>query len=303
MTFLTFLNELSYLQGPVSQATARDTVRTLISVLKELKKERLDLALHSSIPLNGVPLGDNVWLGSLRSDGETVDDWRFLRGLENRAPFHIGLEHEISQNLDYEFQGKQAVALGFSYEFDALAVSLDSEPWRQSSLVITRFELRDDGTIESENVLVRHASLRDHIEQVRPWLRIVALSEPVDGDDLWENRAKYFPRLRFLARVEAQVRSLKSGMPELLAINRRLWQIQAALGEWDLPTQVLPTFHSKVTPEHEQRRSQFNFEDADGETRCFDLHARYTPGAGRVHFWCDRSDGTAAIGYIGEKVQ
>jgi hypothetical protein len=138
---------------------------------------------------------------------------------------------------------------------------------------------------------------------MRAWLRRVPWVDPTDGDDLWTNRTTRFPRLRFLARVEAQVRALKSGTPELIAINQRLWEIQTALAEWDFAAEPLPRFRTKVTPEHEQRRDKFNFADTDGRIRCFDMHARYTPGAGRIHLWCDRANGTASIAHIGQKVQ
>jgi len=303
MTFLTFLNELSYPRGAVSQLLAREAVRTLIALLRELKRERSDLALHSSVPLNNIPLGDNLWLGSLRADGETLDEWRFLRGLENRAPFHFGLDHEIEGNVDYEFENESAAALGFVHEFDALAISFDSEAWRSPTVKVTRIELQEDGTLELEDVCVRNASLNTHVEPLRTWIRIIALQEPQDGDDLWANRTARFPRLRFLQKVEAQIRSLKAGSPALFAVNRRLWEIQSALSAWDFTSVSLPTFRTKVTPEREQRRDLFEFKDLNGEIRCFDLHARFTPGAGRIHFWCDSSDGTAAIGYVGEKIQ
>src|SRR5690242_17502516 len=102
MTFLTFLNELSYPVGHLSQDEARHAARTLIAVLKDLKSERSDLALHSSEPLSNVPLGEGLWLSSLRADGETLDDWRFLRGLENRSPFYVGLERGEDELVDYE---------------------------------------------------------------------------------------------------------------------------------------------------------------------------------------------------------
>jgi hypothetical protein len=303
MTFLAFLNELSYPTGRLSQGEARQAARTLIGLLKELRAERADLALHSSVSLGDVPLGEDLWLSSLRADGESVDEWRFLRGLENRAPFHIGLDRRIDGLVDYEFENRRALGLGLAYDFDALAVSFDSDPWRYVNVSVDRIELSDGGIFEREQVTARNASIRDHVEDHRAWVRLIPLIEPNDGNDLWESRGMRFPRLKFLPQVEAQIRSLKSGTPELFAVNRRLWEIQSAAGEWDVATDALPTFRSKTTPEHQNRRDMFNFADIDGQIRCFDLHVRYTPGAGRVHMWCDRTSSTVSIGYVGLKVQ
>jgi hypothetical protein len=302
MTFLTFLNELSYPTGPLSQGEARYAVGTLIDVLRKLKNERADLALHSSAPLTDVPLGDNFWMRSLRADGKSIDEWRFLRALDNRAPFHIGLVSKVDEDVDFEFEGIRAIGLGLAHNFDALAVSFAREPWLRRDVELDRMELQSDGSIYRELVRVRNASVRDHIETLRSWCLAMPLAAPIDGDDLWTNRVNRFPRLRFLSHVERQIRALKAGTPELIAINQRLLDIQNALAEWDIVASPLPNFRTKVTPEYEQRREKFKIADTDGRVQYFDLHARYTPGAGRIHMWCDRSTGTASIGHVGEKV-
>jgi hypothetical protein len=303
MTFLTFLNELSYPTGHLSQGEAKLAARTLIAVLKELKGERADLALHSSEPLPHVPLGDGLWLSSLRADGETLDDWRFLRGLENRAPFNVGLEYGEDGLVDYEVNDRRSVGLGLAHNFDALALSFDREPWRRTLIEIDRIELNEDGIFEYEVVTARNASISGHVDLLRTWVRAVRPEGPTDGDDMWESRAERFPRLRFLPQVEPQLRSLKPGTPELFAISNRLWEIQIAATEWNVAVEPLPQFRSKATPEHEQRRTLFEYTDFDGEIRCFDLHVRYTPGAGRIHMFCNRASATVSIGYVGSKVQ
>jgi hypothetical protein len=48
----------------------------------------------------------------------------------------------------------------------------------------------------------------------------------------------------------------------------------------------------------------FIFTDLDGENRCFDLHARFTPGAGRIHFRLAPDDAgpRLVIAHVGHKL-
>ena len=267
-----------------------------------MKKERDDLALHSSVTLTNVPLGDSHFLTTLRDDAESRDEWRFLRSLENRAPFRIGLGQDIPADVEYRWNGVTAEGLGFAHMFDGIALSFAGESWGTPFVDVVRLEMDEGGDISEAPVSVRNASTLEHIDAHRNWCRSRALIEPEDGDELWLTREQRFPRIYFLSRVEAQIRSLKAGNPHLTVVNQRLWEIQAALAAWDHENHPLPAFQSKVSPEHENRRALFMFSDQNNVQRCFDLHLRFTPGAGRIHLWCDRSDGTAQIAHVGEKV-
>jgi hypothetical protein len=57
-----------------------------------------------------------------------------------------------------------------------------------------------------------------------------------------------------------------------------------------------------VTPEAEQRKRLCMFVDLDGIERLFDWHARFTPGAGRIHLRLVPEEGKARIAHIGLKL-
>lgn len=59
-----------------------------------------------------------------------------------------------------------------------------------------------------------------------------------------------------------------------------------------------------VTPESEGRKGLCNFMDLDGVVRCFDLHARFQPDPGRIHFRrvATGGEGRLRIAYIGRKL-
>ncbi|GAA2341825.1 hypothetical protein GCM10010246_28760 [Streptomyces cuspidosporus] len=45
------------------------------------------------------------------------------------------------------------------------------------------------------------------------------------------------------------------------------------------------------------------FTDLDGETSTFDLHARFTTGAGRIHFRLVPEERTIRLAHIGSKIR
>lgn len=64
----------------------------------------------------------------------------------------------------------------------------------------------------------------------------------------------------------------------------------------------VPVWRSKITVEGEQRKLLCRFTDLDGQVRVFDLHGRFTPGAGRVHFRLVPEEGKARVAHVGLKL-
>lgn len=299
MRLITFLNELSHPSDDLTDEQAKASVTTLIKVLREIKKIRPSLELHSALPLPSINIGNQRTLASLRSDGNTREEWQFLRGLENRA---FDLSSDFSDlSTEYEYAGNRCLGLGFAHAFDSLAVSFGSPDWKESIVQLQCHELNTDAELATSEVFVRHAASDTHLEELDAWLKTMPHRIATDGQDLWDNRLEYFPALCLLPRTEEQLVSLKSGAATLNPINFRLWQLQCAAQDWN-PDSPLPVFLSKVTPEYEKRRNLCYFDSQSSGEQLFDLHARYTPGAGRIHFWCNTRNRTIEIAHIGEKL-
>lgn len=302
MTFIAFLNELSFPIGPLDEAAARESAKGLIDTLRKLRQLHANAALHSSSPLTQIQMGEGVWLGSLLGDAQYRDEWRFLRGFENRAPFRVGLGETYAMDCEYRFQGTTAEGLGIAHTVGTLGVSFGFDPWLQPVVELERTYLLENGDTEQQMVEVQHASLPSHLVTHEEWLRRQPLSAIADGDELWVERDTLFPHLRFLPRSEAQIREFKAGELRFLSAASAMMDLELAVAGWDTVADAQPNFLSKTTPEHEMRRKKFKFPDLSGTERYFDMHSRYTPGAGRVHFWLDRANGQAQVAHVGEKV-
>ena len=302
MTFIAFLNELSSPSGPLDEAATRESAKGLIDTLRALRRVHASAALHSSSPLTQIQLSEGVWLGGLFNDAQYRDEWRFLRGFENRAPFRVGMGETFGMDTEYHFQGASAEGLGLAHLVGTLGISFGFDPWLQPTVELERTYFLEDGNEAQDTVQVQHASLPEHLVTHDEWLRRQPLSAIADGDELWAERDTLFPNLRFLPRAEAQIRVLKAGELRFLSAANALMDLELAVAVWDTATDAQPNFLSKTTPEGETRRKKFKFHDLSGSERYFDMHSRYTPGAGRVHFWLDRAHRQAQVAHVGEKV-
>lgn len=299
MRLVSFLNELSHPSDQLSDGEAKENVSKLIKLLREIKKVRSGLELHSIQPLVSINMGNHRTLSSLRTDGSTREEWQFLRGLENRAFDLSGELHDLT--IDYEHKGAECVGLGLAHAIDALAVSFEGADWSESSLELVCRELANDGELSESLVCVRHAATEENLADLLEWLRRIPLKNYASGEEMWEGRAEAFPSLLFLPRTQQQLASLKNGSESLSPVNLRLWQLECAAKNWE-QDRGLPSFLSKVTPEHEQRKNLCQFESIASGMQYFDLHARYTPGAGRIHIWCNPENHTIEIAHIGHKL-
>ena len=153
---------------------------------------------------------------------------------------------------------------------------------------------------EVETVDVRHLPALPDVDEHRTWIRESSLARAATGRQIWERRADLYPHLQFLPRTEAQLSDLDSRW--VVPVRRCLEKLEAAAATWDPATMAEPEWQTKVTPEGETRKRVCRFED-DGKLEIFHLHARFTPGAGRIHFRLVGEEGRLRVAHIGGKIR
>jgi hypothetical protein len=158
-------------------------------------------------------------------------------------------------------------------------------------------EEADDG-FDSYPVNQRHAAKPAHMGPHDEWMGQVGLTDLRSGSEIWDAREDLYPDLEFLSRVEGQLRGL---VPEwVLPVANRLRTLQEAVGMWDPQRDAQPPW-IHVDPEAEGRKKLCWFVDGDTK-QLFDFHARFTPGAGRIHLRLLRAEGKVRIAHIGRKL-
>lgn len=311
-TPLVVLNDLS-LPTP-AQALTDDEIATefadLVDVLRASRKARADLALTSSAPVGGLEVtADGRTLGAVLGDrgGLVREQWRYLQTWRNHAPFAVAPDLTLlDDGEEYRHEGVLATALGLAAANGQLAVSWVGPEWDSCKLPLTRYWLaedQDDVVEHEEDVSVVHATSPAHVTTHESFLRQVALPQPFSGADVWADRDGLFPNLRFLPRVQQQLSALSPGGQPFKQAVQRLLELDATAREWSPSDAPEPSWRSAVSAEAEQRKRLWMFKDLDGESRCFDMHARYTPGHGRIHFRIaviDRA-GVFIVANVGQK--
>jgi hypothetical protein len=189
---------------------------------------------------------------------------------------------------------------------DALTVSFaSSDEWNRSEIQIQFDEIDENGLFVSDVGLVKHACNLLHIDVARDWLRQQVQTQFVDGPDLWQRRSELFPSLIFCDSVAGQVQQLGKNDPRFHSVCKRLFELNDydwSAGKFD-PDQM----PSKTTPESPATLkiygAQRTFQCPDGIRRTFSYHGRFTPGAGRIHFYPILESNKIIVGYIGNKLQ
>lgn len=298
------LNDLSCEDWPESQEERVGFIVQLASVLIEVKKLRRKSYLLAESRIGKILIG-GVTLASFLSNGQARDSIRVLLGFSNASPYE-SFDEISADGFECNVEGRPAKGLLFAALLNTSAVSFASAPlWSDADVSVVLEEIDEiDGVIQitQKNRLVANVSSISHIALHKRRLLEFGAESLGNAKELWAKKADIFPSLRFLSRVEGQLYSACGDNLARQQIIQRLVELERAVGEWDPQLQQFPEWCSKVTPEGERRKRLCDFMDDGGVTRCYDFHARYTPGAGRLHFRLIPEGRALEIGYIGPKL-
>ncbi len=307
-----FFNELSVPFETIDQKVAEEIVGGFLRLLSKILSFRKDLSLNSRRGLFQIQIttkNPQTTLGILMKQNWR-EEWRLISRLEDRSPSIAALSPEDNDFylFEYSYNGRKVEGLGLACFMDTAALSLPfAEEWKSPNIHLSRTQLdSDSGEIlpEDHDHKCRHMALPEHATYWKQWFEDYGLRAMADADTLWNNRSEQFPGLRFLARVYRDLSALDK--ESFTSMRGQLAKLSRAIIEWgNHASDTSPNYLTKVTSESESRKHLFEMMDVDGETYCFELHARYTPGAGRIHFRLDQNSGnsrTAVVAYIGPKL-
>lgn len=305
---LLFLNEKSWGTACDPTRAERAMADFVDAVRAAAASDGPDTALVSEVDVKALEIAKgypvNKWIGASPRNRAL---WQRLRGLQGRSPVRsVYPAEDAAAHLEYRHDGEIVLGLGAAHFMDGIAVSLPVvRQWQGDSVTLERGELveDEDGTLDMryDSVVVRHLSAESHLDRHLEWIRRTRSEGVTTGPRMWDGRADLYPHLTFLPRVEGQLSSLNPHW--VVPVRRALERLEEAVAAWDPATMPEPEWRTKVSPEGETRKRVCGFRDLDGETRTFDLHARFTPGAGRIHFRLVPEKHTIRIAHIGGKIR
>lgn len=309
LTPLIVLNELSIPkpEDEVEPSQLRDLLSEIVEVLKKIVAIRSDISLYSPVPLSSTSVGKNGLTYSALADssgGVTKEKWRYLQRKRDRAD----RGSTVDLAFQHVYEGEECKGLGMAalLKVPALSFQHDSK-WSQAEVDVHEYQLVESGTEVTADVVTKTVSVKNvahctHVLSHKRYVQNLGLPEERLNEWMWTTREARFPHVFLLPRVEKQLTSLdKTAMTQ---VNVRLLELEDAVSDWQPSVTRSPEWRSKVTPESATRQDRCYFSDQDGKEYLFEMHARYTPGPGRIHFRVVAGPGRPEIrvAYIGEKL-
>ncbi len=303
------LNEHSLQMAP-DVHTARVWMAEFVQTIKTAARHKVTRSLRTTSDIFDLHLANDYPLRRWLNDVEVNRDMRlYLKQLTRKRPPWNDLPDLDDQVKGYQFahtgythMDPQVCGLWVSHLVKALAISLPSNShWGSNVLDLEVQWLEEEDNIQSESVVIIHASCADHVRHNAAWIEDRLIKDIENGADLWDRRTNLFPALTFCANVGRQIQTLSPTM--LWPVVGRLFDLQTHCERWTsggFSTTGLPGNPSTESPATLQQFGQERtFRCPDGETRCFDWHVRLTPNAWRLHFFPHPEIKQMIIGYVG----
>ncbi|GAA3811237.1 hypothetical protein ACFS5L_32070 [Streptomyces phyllanthi] len=305
---LLFLNERSWKTACDPARAERAMADFVDAVRAAAKEDTADTSLVSEVELKSLEIAEGYPIGKwIGSSPKNHARWQRLLALRSRSPVRsVFPTPDADGHLEYHYKGEEVLGLGAAHFMDGIAVSLPVAPeWQRPAVTLERtelVELADESMeFEHETVDVRHISAPPHVDEHLAWIRESSLARAATGRQIWERKADLYPHLQFLSRTEAHLSDLDPRW--VVPVRRRLEQLDAAVALWEPTARPEPEWQSKVTPESQTRREVCRFVDFDDERRLFEMHARFTPGMGRVYFRLVPEERAIRLAHIGSKIR
>lgn len=305
------LNELS-LQPTNDIWAAQQKMSIFLETVVTATRNGINRSMRTHDDVYTLMLGPNYPVSKWMNDNKVdLEARRFFKTLTTKTPFLQGLEqnpiHDTVMLSDPFLEHECAIGLGVAFWLDALAVSLQSEQrWDTSHLPIRMSQLDEDGGLFDTIEDVHHASHADHIKEHLEWIRECICGNQAiirSGIDLCLQKKDLFPHLHFCASVEDQLKTLLTGDLKVLAIQKKLQELESYCAKWHDGPFDPQKIAGKISPESPTTLRTYDKERTflcpDGEKRVFSWHMRLTPGTWRIHFYPIPSQQALIIGYIG----
>ena len=300
-------NELSISSEDINKFQARALMSNLVDTLREATKAGVQSILRTSEDLNSLELAPGYSIAQWRTDREADRDQRnFLIVLTAKSPYHIDTTEEIQTQFNLTevlFQGQKSEGLRFTAITDSIAISLSSaSEWNESRLSIDLTEIDSEGQIVYRLTEIKHASSKQHIKELNPWIRDRIYNDIKNGRQLWLDRSKLFDRIDFCDCVGKQLIDILAGDPMLINIVNIFSTLNQKCQSWEagfLPLEGLDeSGESESTMSNSNFRKKRTFRCPDGQERVFDRHIKLKFCNWRIHFLAE-TPGRVIIGYIG----
>ena len=254
------------------------------------------------------------WIEDSRADEDLIT---LLKSVFGTVPYVAEIfdayQREYDRPLTINYQNRPCIGLGLASDkiFDSVAFSFYHSDWElhNYTVSITSIVEGDNGELLeiTENCNAKNISTIEHVLIHQEFINGKVAPTIQNGRELWHRRAELFPNLEFCASVKSQMENLTANNLQFQQIIERLFDLQNTAIDFNgnpIQPNDFPTKTSKESVSRERDLSdKLTIMCPDGSYRLFSWHSRYTPGAGRIHFFPFENHNHILVGYIGKKIQ
>lgn len=302
-----FLNELS-LRLAANRHVVNGWFKSLGNLYKAAAKKGMGEIKVPAI-FFGYALTEGYSFYQWINDHEFDQDLRLL--LKSRITTTPVIEDMLRENeagtgriFDCQYDGQIAIGLGAAsaHMYDSMSISFSSDNIWDRPYVGVNITLLDGDDIWEGYCDIRHLYQGAHLDIHAIWFQAQRRPQIPNGQVLWLRRNELFPSLIFCEHVRGQIAGYSGNQPDFVQMQKRLFELEEYATQRKTGIFNPEDLPSKVTPESETRKRDFANEllqvCPDGATRLFDWHSRFTPGAGRIHFYPLENSNKIIVGSI-----
>lgn len=306
-----FLNELS-LPSLYSQNNVRELFSQLGKCYKEASKSGVREIKILSTFYNHEFAPNYTYVNWL-SDSTADDDLKtLLKSVLGSVPFvdDILTQYQVENNtaLTFTYDGNPCIGLGLANEkiFNTLTFSYDENTWGLSNydVIITTLNEDEEGNLKESKELynTRNVTNEKHFNEHVDFINNQVSKSIQGGKELWKLKSDLFPNLIFCDEVKSQIADMYYNTLGFKQIIMCLFDLQNAAANCDGNPIKPEDFPSLTTKESSSRLKKFKERltilGPDGNYFFCSWHSRYTPGAGRIHFYPIEKEKRFVIGSI-----
>ena len=300
-----YFNELSFTPY-ADRESVKEGLQGLITCLKQLDQFGIKNIMRSNTVDNKCLIGNESYLKMLNDKKLIDEDMKsvLINRMETLEPEDELENRYLTLSMKHNNQNCKGLGWASNELENIVALSLHPTTWNRTYYNVELTRLDEEAVEYMVNTTTRNIAAPSHINIHHDFLSSCR-SIPPNGKILSNILKELCPNLVFSKTAVGQIREQKSEdtVTQIYFRLQEMQRVAAIVNQHCCPAD----FTTKASPESDTRKklfaSRLTFDFGLGKSYLCSWHLRFTPGAGRVHFFHEPSEKKIYVGYIGAKIQ
>lgn len=301
-----YLNELSLESWALNLLDAKDCANRFIGTILALTKSGAEASLSHPQDLLTRQLTDGFTLVQWLNDSSNDRDFTtFAKSVLTKSPYFETEDKIERYGVEVKYNNQPTQGFFYAYINDGLSVSfLVTEEWNIPIIEVGIEALDANGDIEESLGNIKHASNGEHVTDHSDFIRKSILGDIVNGESLVQFSEMVFPGVILADNAKQQLKNILSGDPLLKQVIRVFSAFSDYISKWDGSQFDIDSINCDISTESAATLKKYNaerkFQCPDGNIEVFNLHAKISLNAWRIHFLPNHESKEIIVGYVGK---